>query len=105
MSWKENKLKEFIPKNGIIATAEEWRTWTIASLDKLDAVGDAWFVAAADSLIIENDSFHQIVNHPVPDVLNSNEFKTAVVNLAVNNGCVFPGQRQQTTQILRLESN
>ena len=89
MSWKENKFKEFIPKDGILATAEEWRTWTIASLDKLDAVGDAWFVAAAESLVIEDDVFQQIVNHPVPDVLNSNEFRTAVVNLAVFHGCVF----------------
>ena len=89
MSWKENRFKEFIPKDGILATAEEWRSWTIASLDKLDAVGDAWFVAAADSLTIEDDSFHQLVNHPMQDDLNSIEFQVAVVELAVTHGCVF----------------
>ena len=89
MSWKENKFKEFTPKDGILATAEEWRSWMIASLDKLDAVGDAWFVAAADSLTIEDDLFHQLVNHPMQDDLNSIEFQVAVVELAVTHGCVF----------------
>ena len=87
--WKENKLKEFIARDGILATAEEWRSWTIPTIDKLDAVGDAWFLPAAESLIIEDDVFHELVNHPAPDALGSDEFKVAVVALAINNGCTF----------------
>jgi hypothetical protein len=95
--WKENKLKEFIARNGVVATKEEWQRWTISTIDKFDAVGDAWFMAAAESLVISDDTFHQLVNHPVPDVITSDDFKTAVVQLAVQHGCVFPTAADNVT--------
>eukprot|EP00961_Rhodomonas_salina_P296335 3936255-Rhodomonas_salina.2 len=48
------------------------------------------FIDAADTLILEDDEFHQLLNHPVLDNTASAAFKQHVVTLCVNHGLVFP---------------
>jgi hypothetical protein len=45
-----------------------------------------WFITAADSLVLENEEFHELVAHPTVDVLTSTAFKKAVVILCSNAG-------------------
>mmetsp|Transcript_54986 Transcript_54986/g.112326 ORF Transcript_54986/g.112326 Transcript_54986/m.112326 type:complete len:407 (-) Transcript_54986:130-1350(-) len=109
LRWKDNTLRKFEPKDGLLATMEDWRTWTISTLDKLDAMEDAWFVDASESLILEDEQFHFLVAHPAADVTNppDNAFKTAVVNLAVLHGIRFPTAADNTnpTQGAKLQRN
>eukprot|EP00961_Rhodomonas_salina_P227383 3074200-Rhodomonas_salina.1 len=64
---KENQLSKFDPAE-VIATAEEWQTWTIQTFDKFNAMEYPFFIPAAEALVFEDEQFHELVAHPVPDV-------------------------------------
>ena len=90
--WKDNALLKFIPASDI-PTFEEWRTWGISTLDKMEAMNEEWFVDAAESLTLVDDEFQQLVAHPALDVVSpapDQLFKTAVVDLAVLKGFKSP---------------
>ena len=87
--WKENALRKFSPKDNVLATPEEWRTWVLPTSDKFDIMGYTFFMKVADALILEDEEFHQIVAHPIQDSFTTPAFKVAVINLVVNNSTDF----------------
>ena len=109
--WKDNAFKKFVPKDGTLPTKEEWRTWGIQVNNKLEAMGDEWFVDAAEALTLVEDEFHQLIAHPVPDVFlptPNAAFKVAVVNIAVLHGILFPVAADNvnpTAPVAKLNSN
>ena len=69
--WKDHAFRKFAPKDGQVPTMEDWRTWTISSVSKLDAMEELWFKDFSESLTIEDEEFHQLMNHQTPDNLTS----------------------------------
>ena len=84
--WKDHPFKRFIPKDGQVPSMEDWQTWTISAVSKLDVMEELWFKDFAESLTIEDEEFHELGNHPTADVLTSTVFKKEVVTQAVAHG-------------------
>ena len=88
--WRDNSFRKFDPSDGVLATREDWTTWTLSSGDKLDAMDCEFFIPAAEALSLVNDKFDYFVNHPNPDVFTTPQFKKAVITYMVAHGFVFP---------------
>ena len=56
------------------------------AIDKLNAMNEGWFKDAAESLIIIDDEFHNLVAHPAVDNVTSVAFKKKVIELALAHG-------------------
>ena len=87
--WKENQLKIFEVKD-VIPVLSDWKTWTISTLAKMDAMDELWFPSASESLVFVDDEFHNIVAHQAIDNVTTIPFKKAVVTLAASHGYLSP---------------
>ena len=88
--WKDNQLKIFKPESDILPTREEWHVWTLSSAPKFNAMDYEFFIPAAEALILEDEEFHSIVNHPVRDTLTGIPFKKKVITMLVGHWLLFP---------------
>ena len=72
-----------------VPTPECWKTWTISTSDKMEAMEFDFFIATSEALVFIDDEFENIVAHPLPDVLGSAAFKKKVITKLKAHGFIF----------------